>query len=499
MDRTKKFAALARVSSREQEREGFSLDVQEDALRLYAERNDGEIVRFFRIAETASKHDERTTFKELLAFAKEHAVELDGLLFYKVDRAARNLFDYVELERLESESGIRFISVSQPTENTPAGRMQRRMLASMASFYTEQQSLDVREGMNRRVQSGLFVTKAPYGYKNIRINGRGAVQIDPMNGPKVQRIFDLYGHGFHTLDSLANALLEEGIEYLPSVKKVPRSKLHTILTDRSYLGELRHHKAWFPGTHEPLVDQDTWDRVQFFLGEKIYHAHQMTYASEFMTCGFCGNPITGEKKIKQTSTGEREYVYYRCTKYHVGDHPRVRVTERDLDMQMLALFDKMRVEDEDFRKSFVEQLKAATEDDFEKNSLEDDVIREQQKKACNRVTTLTKMRLDGEIDHETYADMFPKLKDEEARLRLHLDRKARTCFEISNIAVKAFELSQVLREKWVRADYAVKRRILEILCLNCRLDDISLVPIMRKPFDLLAEGLLLKNSRDDRI
>jgi hypothetical protein len=55
--------------------------------------------------------------------------------------------------------------------------------------------------------------------------------------------------------------------------------------------------------------------------------------------------------------------------------------------------------------------------------------------------------------------------------------------------VKAFELSQVLRQEWVRADYAVKRRILEILCLNCRLDDISLVPTIRKPFDVLAEGL----------
>ena len=59
----KRFVALARVSSREQEREGFSLDVQVDALRLYAERNNGEIIRFFRIAETASKHDERTTFR----------------------------------------------------------------------------------------------------------------------------------------------------------------------------------------------------------------------------------------------------------------------------------------------------------------------------------------------------------------------------------------------------------------------------------------------------
>ena len=96
----KKYVALARVSSREQQREGFSLDVQEDALRRYAERNGGTIVKLFRIAETATKRDERKAFKELLAYAKKHADELTGLLFYKVDRAARNLYDYVELERL---------------------------------------------------------------------------------------------------------------------------------------------------------------------------------------------------------------------------------------------------------------------------------------------------------------------------------------------------------------------------------------------------------------
>jgi site-specific DNA recombinase len=150
----KKYIALARVSSREQQREGFSLDIQEDALRRYADRNGGIIVKLFKIAETASKQDERKVFKEFLAYAKKHAHELTGLLFYKVDRAARNLFDYVELEKLESEFGLEFVSVSQPTENNPAGRMQRRMLASMASFYTEQQSLDVKEGLARRVQEG---------------------------------------------------------------------------------------------------------------------------------------------------------------------------------------------------------------------------------------------------------------------------------------------------------------------------------------------------------
>ncbi|AMV17403.1 recombinase family protein [Planctomyces sp. SH-PL14] len=98
----KRFVALARVSSREQEREGFSLEVQEEALRRYALQHGGEIVRFFKIAETASKTDERKAFRELVRYAKQNAPGLDGLLFYKVDRAARNLFDYVELERLES-------------------------------------------------------------------------------------------------------------------------------------------------------------------------------------------------------------------------------------------------------------------------------------------------------------------------------------------------------------------------------------------------------------
>ena len=36
-----------------------------------------------------------------------------------------------------------------------AGRMMRRTLANMASFYTEQQSVDVREGLARRVQGRL--------------------------------------------------------------------------------------------------------------------------------------------------------------------------------------------------------------------------------------------------------------------------------------------------------------------------------------------------------
>ena len=120
-----KYVALARVSSREQEREGFSLDVQEESLQRYADQHGGEIVKLFRIAETATKPQERKTFKELLACCRKNADSLTGILVYKIDRAARNLFDCVELERLEQDYGLELISVAQPTDNTPAGRPNR--------------------------------------------------------------------------------------------------------------------------------------------------------------------------------------------------------------------------------------------------------------------------------------------------------------------------------------------------------------------------------------
>ena|SRR3972149_2486200 len=495
----KKYIALARVSSREQQREGFSLDIQVDALNRYAERNGGKIVKMFKIAETATKSDERKAFKEFMAYAKKHAHELTGLLFYKVDRAARNLFDYVELEKLESEFGLEFVSVSQPTENNPAGRMQRRMLASMASFYTEQQSLDVKEGLARRVQEGWFVGKAPYGYRNVRVNDRGIVEIDPVNGPKVRRIFDLFAYHGCTLDMIVDRLATEGIVYKDSIPRFPRSTVHAILHDRAYIGEIEHKGQWYPGKHQPLVERATFERVQVLLGGQVYRTHELTYASDLIQCGHCGHPITGERKTKRTKGGERDYVYYRCTKYSAKDHPHIRLTEANLDQQVLALFGKLRIEDEEVRDWVLRVLRARTRE-------EQDCTREQRTELQRQLALiegqrdrLLNLRLLGEIEADTFAAKGTELRDREAQLRLQIESLARSHDEDGDIAVKAFELSQSLIDKWVTADYAAKRRILEIVCLNFRLNDVSLCPEWRKPFDILAKGLLVQSSRGERI
>jgi DNA invertase Pin-like site-specific DNA recombinase len=495
----KSYLALARVSSREQEREGFSLDVQEDALRRYAERQGGQIVDLYRVAETASKRDDRRTFKRMVEYARAHAAELDGLLFYKVDRAARNLFDYLELERLEQEQGLPSIFVTQETGGGPAGRLHRRTLANMAAFQVELQSELVREGMARRVQNGLFPGHAPYGYRNVRVDGRGLVELHPENGPKIRRIFELYAYHNHTLDSLTDALEDEGIFYASTRRRFPRSKLHEILRDRSCIGEVRYRDEWYPGQHKPLVDRSTFERVQVLLGNATYASHESVYGSGLIECAHCGRPMVVEVKTRELKFGVREYRYYRCSRYTAAGHPRIRVTESDLDEQVMEMFEPLRVGNEKARRFIANVLRAKTKRTQKARAERYERIERQLVEVKRQKDRLLDMRLADELDGDTFARKHRELRDEEAKLALQIEAHGRQQSEHADLAVKTFELSQGLADKWDTSDVAEKRQVLEILCLNYRLDGVTLCPVWRKPFDVLAEGLVLQDGRGARI
>lgn len=492
----KRFIALARVSSREQEREGFSLDVQVDALTRYAERQGGQIAKLFRVAETASKSDERKVFKEMLAHARANADKIDGLLVYKIDRAARNLFDYVDLERLESTCNVPLIAVSQPTESTPAGRMQRRVLASMASFYTEQQSLDVKEGLARRAQSGLFVGMTPYGYRNIRVDGRSLVEIDEPAAQNVRLIFRLYALERHTLDMICRRLESDGISCLPEKPAWTRSKVHNILRDRSYIGDLRYHGQWHQGVHPSIIDRTTFDRVQSLLGDRIYKSNDLLYAGGLIRCGHCGNLVTGEKVIKK-STG-KAYVYYRCTMYTRPGHPRVRLREQAIDEQVLALLSRLKQQDS-VRDWFSSEIRRWAQDQQQSSRQEIGRIQRDLAMLREQQDRLLNLRLLDEIDAGTFGAKNTELRDRIAALSTQLDATDRNREEQADQALKTFELSQAMADKWLTADQPEKRNLLETVVLNFSLESESLVPAVRKPFDMLVEGLKIPSSRGDKI
>lgn len=484
----KRYVALARVSSREQEREGFSLEVQEDGFKRFAKKNKGDIVQLFKIAETASRKDERKSFRELIAFAKQHAEELDGILFYKIDRAARNLVDYVELERLESVHGLPFISITQPTESTPSGRMLRRTLATMAAFTTEQQSLDVREGLAKRVEHGLFPSHAPYGYRNIRLNDRGLVEVHPQNSVKVKRIFRLYTMGAVTVEQIIEKLFEEGLFYTDSKPQFTPKKVYTLLADRSYLGEIRFRGRWLPGTHTPLTSKEIFDDAQVRLGVGTYRSHQMVYAGELIRCDHCGFPITGERKTKTSKSGMRSYSYYRCCRYHVGDHPRIRVTEARLDEQVVAFLKQFDDRSDRLTGLMMLVLRERLRLDFAESQLRTDEANRLLSLIEGQKDELLNMRLAGAVDQRRFESKQAELEGRSRILVDQLDQTAQDQEFIARTTAKAGSLFRVIRNCWLDADYGFKRRVLETLFGRLRLFKDELRPDNRTPFELLLVG-----------
>lgn len=303
-------------------------------------------------------------------------------------------------------------------------------------------------------------------YRNLRKNGRSIAETDPATGPDVQRVFHLFAYNNLTLDGLSQRLAEEGRVFRPSSPRFPRSSLHNILRDRAYIGEIEFRGQWHPGKHEPPVDRETWNRVQTLLGGHVYHSHELTYAGERITCGHCGHPITGERKTKQTKSGAREYIYYRCTYYNVAGHPRTRVTEADLDQQVLAVFRKMRIEDEAVQDWFRAVLKSQTKDSQQESLSKRAELQRQVTLSVAQQDKLINMRMADEIDAEVFGKKQTELRDRIADLKLQLDALDRSHDEMAELASKVFELSQAIEDKWLTADYATKRRILEIVFLE---------------------------------
>ena len=66
-------------------------------------------------------------------------------------------------------------------------------------------------------------------------------------------------------------------------------------------------------------------------------------------------------------------------------------------------------------------------------------------------------------------------------------------------AVKLFDWTQNAAEIWRGSNTTTRRRILDLICLNRTAGDLSLCLEKRKPFDVFAERLNLKNSRDGGI
>ena len=160
-----KAVSYARVSSTEQEKEGFSIPAQQDLLRAFAEKNNIEIVKEFSEAETA-KDTGRHKFKEMLGYLKKNK-DVKTILVEKTDRLYRNFTDYVELD--VDKTGYTVFLVKEGTILTSQSSSHEKLVHGLkvllAKNFIDNLREETKKGRLRKVQEGYFISYAPYGYK----------------------------------------------------------------------------------------------------------------------------------------------------------------------------------------------------------------------------------------------------------------------------------------------------------------------------------------------
>lgn len=146
-------AVHIRVSTEDQAREGYSLEVQREYLESFAMREGYEIFKVYCDDGISAYSTRRPALQALLADAKAKKFEL--VLVYKIDRFSRNLKDLLMIVDELLSYAADFKSATEPFDTTTSvGNLMFQQLGSFAEFERNQIAERVFPGMMKGVQQG---------------------------------------------------------------------------------------------------------------------------------------------------------------------------------------------------------------------------------------------------------------------------------------------------------------------------------------------------------
>lgn len=342
-----KVALYTRVSTEDQAREGFSLEVQKNFLLQYAKSLGWEV--FCSIPGKEVYEDEgysgyvtdRPAFQKLLFDARNKKFDL--LMVYKQDRLSRKLKSLLEmLEELES-LGIGFKSATEPFDTTSsAGKFSLQMLGSCAEFERNRLIERVFPGMIMGVKKGHWqgARYAPYGYIHNKESKK--LEVNPEEAKTVREIFAMYCSGKST-SQIAAHYYDLGIPSRQGGRFYTKF-ISDILKNRVYLGMLIWNKKHYDtkqktkdgegkgykyvrndpskiievsDAHEAIIPQKEFDEVQRLLKRNrttnvIRFKNNVYHLSGVLKCKECGRSYRGHMSTVNHRTKDKR-AWYHCS------------------------------------------------------------------------------------------------------------------------------------------------------------------------------------------
>src|SRR5712692_1996780 len=248
----KQAVIYARVSSKDQEREGYTIPAQLKLLREYARTHEFEVVHEFLDVETA-KIAGRKQFGEMLNFFPKNP-GCRVAIVEKTDRLYRNFRDCVTLEDLEIEIHLPKEGQVIGKDSKSQAKLVHGIQVVIARNYIENLREEVRKGMREKAEQGIYPRRPPLGYQNNKLEHM--IEVDPDRAPIAQRMIALYASSQHSLNGVRKILKTEfGVN-------LAKGYLERLLKNPFYKGQFIWEDKLYSGTHTPLITAALFEQAQ---------------------------------------------------------------------------------------------------------------------------------------------------------------------------------------------------------------------------------------------
>jgi len=477
----KKAILYVRVSTERQGEEGFSLAAQEKQGLSYAQKNGLEVVKVWKSSESAWKKD-RVTFNLAVDYAKKHP-EVEHVIFDILDRMTRNDFDKIKIIDLVDKYGktIHFARSNKiySKNSSPDDEFMLDIEVAVAKKMSNDISRKTRMGMTEKAEQGMLPSHAPIGYKNNPVTK--GVDIDPVNGPFIQSLFQKVATGAYSVRMLENLMYAEGLRHPLKASKVKKSTLYRTILNPMYYGVFIWGKKAYKGYHPPLVTKELWDEANAAL-KKFHRPHITKHNFAFgnlIVCGTCNCTILGE-------TQKGKYTYYRCS-FSKGQHKHEGyIREEDI----AGLFGPI-VEGVTLPGEVAQFLKRGLKDRLGKlanlTQNRQKNLQAEHNKTFAKLNRLYDLQLDGNINPEIFKAKEKELNEKLVAAKVQLEACVKDPKAVLKEADETLQLMTNLYPLFQKANYEEKAKILKFIGREYILNGRKIKPVYRQPFNILAE------------
>ncbi|MFH1729629.1 MAG: recombinase family protein [Pseudomonadota bacterium] len=490
-----------RVSTEDQVKEGYSLEVQREYLESFAEREGYEIYKVYSDDGISGYSLERPALKKLLEDARQKRFDL--VLVYKIDRFSRNLRDLLNLMDKLYSYEVGFKSATEPFDSTTsAGKLMLQQLGSFAEFERNRLAERVFPGMVKGIKAGNWqgARFAPCGYAYNK--EKKLLEVNEKEAELVKTIYKMYISG-RSIRSITEYLTKKG--HRTRNDNILGTKfISDILKNRIYTGKLVWNKSRYDktkktkrgfryiknpqekiivaqGRHQPLISDEDFAIVQEKLKEKkiVWKRRASEYPlSGVLYCTKCNHKYLGISSISNHRTGFKQR-YYRCggpqTSFIQCKNKCVKadIIESQVAELLETLLKNNKLKSS--RWTTVTELESPAIEQISKNELEK--LQEKLKIVLQKQSKLTDAYLDNLLSEEVYREKSETLKTEEDDLKKRIALQEVRAIERENSKNYKNRVAEFIEGYNPRAktiDNLTKKQVLQLLFKNIKIANKSL-------------------------